>query len=207
MAKKPNVLIIWGDDIGISNLSCYSDGIMGYRTPEVRSFFLCFFFASRFFLRARAGARERESRRKEKRKKNSRPFLFLFSSNQNQNQIDRLAKEGIKFTDYYGEQSCTAGRAAFLTGMSPYRSGLTKVGMPGAKVGLSGEDCTLATAMRAAGLRTGQFGKNHLGDLDEYLPTNHGFEEFFGEREEDFCVFFSFFFLLFGSSFFSLSVG
>ena len=136
----------------------------------------------RFFERER----ERENRKKGKEKILTFPASLpkpkkKKKNKSNQKQIDRLAKEGIKFTDYYGEQSCTAGRAAFLTGMSPYRSGLTKVGMPGAKVGLSGEDCTLATAMRAAGLRTGQFGKNHLGDLDEYLPTNHGFQEFFGE--------------------------
>ena len=146
-------------------------------------FFRVFFFRFEVFRE-----REREREPKERKRKNSH-FSRLSPQTQkkkkknksNQKQIDRLAKEGIKFTDYYGEQSCTAGRAAFLTGMSPYRSGLTKVGMPGAKVGLSGEDCTLATAMRAAGLRTGQFGKNHLGDLDEYLPTNHGFQEFFGE--------------------------
>ena len=172
-AKKPNVLIIWGDDIGISNLSCYSDGLMGYKTPEVS-----------FFVRFRERKRERENEEKESLGKK----LTLFppppptKKYTKYTKIDRLAKEGIKFTDYYGEQSCTAGRAAFLTGMSPYRSGLTKVGMPGAKIGLSGEDCTLATAMRAAGLRTGQFGKNHLGDRDEFLPTNHGFQEFFGEE-------------------------
>lgn len=125
---KPNILIIWGDDIGITNLSCYSDGLMGYRTAN----------------------------------------------------IDRIAKEGIKFTDYYGEQSCTAGRAAFICGQNPIRTGLTKVGMPGATVGLQAEDPTIATALKAHGYATGQFGKNHLGDLDEHLPTNHGFDEFFG---------------------------
>jgi arylsulfatase A-like enzyme len=125
---KPNILVIWGDDIGISNLSCYSDGLMGYRTPN----------------------------------------------------IDRIAKEGIRFTDYYGEQSCTAGRAAFICGQNPIRTGLTKVGMPGATVGLQAEDPTIATALKAHGYATGQFGKNHLGDRDEHLPTSHGFDEFFG---------------------------
>ena len=125
---KPNILIIWGDDIGITNLSCYSDGLMGYRTAN----------------------------------------------------IDRIAKEGIRFTDYYGEQSCTAGRAAFICGQNPIRTGLTKVGMPGATVGLQAEDPTIATALKAHGYATGQFGKNHLGDLDEHLPTDHGFDEFFG---------------------------
>ena len=128
MAEQPNILIIWGDDIGISNLSCYSDGLMGYRTPN----------------------------------------------------IDRLAAEGARFTDYYGEQSCTAGRAAFITGQNPYRTGLTKVGMPGADIGLRAEDPTIATALKAQGYATGQFGKNHLGDRDEFLPTMHGFDEFFG---------------------------
>ncbi|MEI7449739.1 MAG: arylsulfatase [Desulfomonile sp.] len=126
--KKPNILVIWGDDIGITNLSCYSDGLMGYRTPN----------------------------------------------------IDRLAKEGIRFTDYYGEQSCTAGRAAFITGQSPFRTGLTKVGFPGADLGLSGEDPTIAELLKPLGYATGQFGKNHFGDKDEFLPTNHGFDEFFG---------------------------
>jgi arylsulfatase A-like enzyme len=128
MTDKPNILIIWGDDIGITNLSAYSDGIMGYRTPN----------------------------------------------------IDRIAHEGAKFTDYYGEQSCTAGRAAFITGQNPYRTGLTKVGMPGADIGLRAEDPTIATALKAQGYATGQFGKNHLGDRDEFLPTAHGFDEFFG---------------------------
>ena len=125
---KPNILVIWGDDIGISNLSCYSDGLMGYRTPN----------------------------------------------------IDRIAAEGAQYTDYYGEQSCTAGRAAFITGQNPYRTGLTKVGFPGADIGLRSEDPTIATALKAQGYTTGQFGKNHLGDKDEFLPTMHGFDEFFG---------------------------
>lgn len=125
---KPNILIIWGDDIGISNLSCYSDGLMGYRTPN----------------------------------------------------IDRIAEEGVRFTDYYGEQSCTAGRAAFICGQNPIRTGLTKVGLPGAAHGLRPEDPTIATALKAHGYATGQFGKNHLGDRDEHLPTVHGFDEFFG---------------------------
>jgi len=125
---KPNILILWGDDIGISNLSCYSMGLMGYRTPN----------------------------------------------------IDRIANEGVLFTDYYGEQSCTAGRAAFITGQSVYRTGMSKVGLPGAPIGLSVEDPTIATALKEQGYATGQFGKNHFGDLDEFLPTNHGFDEFFG---------------------------
>ena len=125
---KPNILVIWGDDIGITNLSCYSKGIMGYKTPN----------------------------------------------------IDRLAKEGMLFTDLYGEQSCTAGRAAFITGQSVFRTGLSKVGMPGAKQGLQDEDPTIAELLKPQGYATGQFGKNHLGDTDEYLPTNHGFDEFFG---------------------------
>jgi len=128
MADQPNILIIWGDDIGIANLSCYSDGLMGYRTPN----------------------------------------------------IDRIAAEGVRFTDYYGEQSCTAGRAAFITGQNPYRTGLTKVGFPGADIGLRAEDPTIATALKAEGYATGQFGKNHFGDRDEFLPTMHGFDEFFG---------------------------
>ncbi|UUT36284.1 arylsulfatase [Microbacterium elymi] len=128
MAEQPNILIIWGDDIGITNVSAYSDGVMGYRTPN----------------------------------------------------IDRLAHEGVRFTDSYGEQSCTAGRAAFITGQNPYRTGMTKVGMPGANVGLRAEDPTIATALKNVGYATGQFGKNHLGDRDEFLPTMHGFDEFFG---------------------------
>ena len=127
-SDQPNILVIWGDDIGITNLSCYSDGLMGYRTPN----------------------------------------------------IDRIAAEGIRFTDSYGEQSCTAGRAAFICGQNPIRTGLTKVGMPGATVGLQAEDPTIATALKAQGYATGQFGKNHLGDRDEFLPTAHGFDEFFG---------------------------
>jgi arylsulfatase len=126
--KKPNILVIWGDDIGITNLSCYSDGLMGYRTPN----------------------------------------------------IDRIANEGIRFTDYYGEQSCTAGRAAFITGQSVFRTGLTKVGLPGADLGLRGEDPTIAELLKPLGYATGQFGKNHFGDKDEFLPSNHGFDEFYG---------------------------
>jgi len=126
--SKPNILVIWGDDIGISNLSCYSEGLMGYRTPN----------------------------------------------------IDRLAAEGMKFTDSYGEQSCTAGRASFITGQSVYRTGMSKVGMPGADVGLSADDPTIAELIKPLGYATGQFGKNHLGDLNKYLPTAHGFDEFFG---------------------------
>jgi len=125
---KPNILVIWGDDIGISNLSCYSSGLMGYQTPN----------------------------------------------------IDRIAKEGIRFTDFYGQQSCTAGRAAFITGQSPIRTGLTKVGMPGATLGLSFEDPSVGEFMKHFGYATGQFGKNHLGDRNEHLPTVHGFDEFFG---------------------------
>lgn len=125
---KPNILIIWGDDIGITNLSCYSDGMMGYRTPN----------------------------------------------------IDRIAEEGIRFTDYYGEQSCTAGRAAFISGQNPYRTGLTKVGMPGAPIGYQPSNPTIARALKDQGYATGQFGKNHFGDRDEHLPTAHGFDEFFG---------------------------
>ena len=128
MAKKPNILVIWGDDIGISNLSCYSDGLMGYQTPN----------------------------------------------------IDRIANEGMRFTDSYGQQSCTAGRAAFITGQSPYRTGLTKVGMPGVDIGLQAEDPTIAELLKPLGYATGQFGKNHFGDMNKYLPTNHGFDEFFG---------------------------
>lgn len=126
--KKPNILVIWGDDIGQTNVSAYSNGLMGYRTPN----------------------------------------------------IDRIAKEGMLFTDYYGEQSCTAGRAAFITGQSGLRTGLLKVGLPGAKEGLQAEDPTIAELLKPHGYATGQFGKNHLGDRDEHLPTNHGFDEFFG---------------------------
>ncbi|MDI1459730.1 arylsulfatase [Catellatospora sp. KI3] len=127
-ASQPNILVIWGDDIGITNLSCYSDGLMGYRTPN----------------------------------------------------IDRLADEGVRFTDYYGEQSCTAGRAAFITGQSVFRTGLSKVGVPGADLGIRKEDPTIAEALKPLGYATGQFGKNHFGDKDEFLPTLHGFDEFFG---------------------------
>jgi len=126
--KKPNILIIWGDDIGWSNVSAYNLGIMGYRTPN----------------------------------------------------IDRIAQEGALFTDWYGQQSCTAGRAAFITGQSPIRTGLTKVGLPGANLGLQPEDPTIADILKPLGYTTGQFGKNHLGDRDEFLPTAHGFDEFFG---------------------------
>ena len=127
-AEQPNILVIWGDDIGITNLSCYSDGLMGYRTPN----------------------------------------------------IDRIADEGMRFTDSYGEQSCTAGRSSFITGQSVYRTGLSKVGMPGADVGLQAEDATIAELLKPLGYATGQFGKNHLGDLNKFLPTVHGFDEFFG---------------------------
>jgi arylsulfatase len=127
-AKKPNILILWGDDIGTWNLSYFSRGMMGYRTPN----------------------------------------------------IDRVANEGVVFTDYYGQQSCTAGRAAFICGQNPIRTGLTKVGMPGAAVGLQAEDPTIAELLKPLGYATAQFGKNHLGDRDEYLPTVHGFDEFFG---------------------------
>ncbi len=126
--EKPNILVIWGDDIGISNLSCYSHGMMGYRTPN----------------------------------------------------IDRLAEEGMMFTDSYGEQSCTAGRAAFISGQSVYRTGLSKVGIPGSPIGLQPEDPTIAELLKPLGYATGQFGKNHFGDLNRFLPTVHGFDEFFG---------------------------
>ncbi len=126
--KKPNIVIIWGDDIGQSNISAYSLGLMGYKTPN----------------------------------------------------IDRLAKEGMMFTDYYGEQSCTAGRASFITGQSGLRTGLTKVGLPGATLGLRKEDPTIAEMLKPLGYATGQFGKNHLGDRNEFLPTVHGFDEFYG---------------------------
>jgi arylsulfatase len=125
---RPNILVIWGDDIGITNLSCYSDGLMGYRTPN----------------------------------------------------IDRIADEGMRFTDSYGEQSCTAGRSSFITGQSVFRTGLSKVGVPGADVGLRREDPTIAELLKTLGYATGQFGKNHLGDKNEFLPTAHGFDEFFG---------------------------
>ncbi len=125
---KPNILVIWGDDIGQSNLSAYTRGLVGYETPN----------------------------------------------------IDRIAQEGMIFTDYYGEQSCTAGRSAFITGQSVFRTGLSKVGLPGAEEGMQVEDPTIAGLLKAEGYATGQFGKNHLGDRDEHLPTNHGFDEFFG---------------------------
>ena len=126
--KKPNILILWGDDIGQHNLSCYSHGVMGYQTPN----------------------------------------------------IDRVAEEGAMFTDYYAEQSCTAGRASFITGQAGMRTGLTKVGLPGADLGMKKEIPTIARMLKHQGYRTGQFGKNHLGDRDEHLPTMHGFDEFFG---------------------------
>ncbi len=125
---KPNILVIWGDDIGITNLSCYSDGLMGYRTPH----------------------------------------------------IDRIANEGMRFTDAYGEQSCTAGRAAFISGQSVYRTGMSKVGMPDSDIGWSGQDPTIADLLKPLGYATGQFGKNHLGDRNKHLLTVHGFDEFFG---------------------------
>ncbi|QOL25756.1 arylsulfatase [Thalassotalea sp. LPB0316] len=125
---RPNILIIWGDDIGIGNISAYSDGIMGYQTPN----------------------------------------------------IDRIAREGMRFTDYYGDQSCTAGRSTFLLGQSGLRTGLTKVGLPGADMGIHERDITMATIFKDKGYVTGQFGKNHFGDQDKHLPTNHGFDEFFG---------------------------
>ena len=127
-AEKPNILVIFGDDIGQSNISAYSMGVVGYKTPN----------------------------------------------------IDRIAKEGMMFTDYYAENSCTAGRSSFITGQTPLRTGLSKVGVPGAPVGLQKRDITIAQALKSQGYATGQFGKNHLGDRDEYLPTNHGFYEFFG---------------------------
>jgi len=126
--KKPNILVIWGDDIGTWNISHNNRGMMGYMTPN----------------------------------------------------IDRIAREGVGFTDYYAQQSCTAGRAAFISGSVPVRSGMTKVGMPGAKEGWQASDITMATVLKNQGYMTGQFGKNHQGDLDEHLPTNHGFDEFFG---------------------------
>ncbi|MDI3514412.1 MAG: hypothetical protein PWP40_1641 [Rhodocyclaceae bacterium] len=127
-STKPNILVIWGDDIGMWNLSCYHRGVMGNRTPN----------------------------------------------------IDRIAEEGALFTDYYGQQSCTAGRAAFITGQHPFRTGLLKVGLPGAELGLRPEDPTIADLLKNHDYMTGQFGKNHLGDRNEYLPTVHGFDEFFG---------------------------
>src|SRR6266568_157800 len=126
--SKPNILIIWGDDIEQFNVSAYNQGMMGYKTPN----------------------------------------------------IDRIAKEGAMFTDWYGQQSCTAGRAAFITGQAPIRTGLTKVGLPGAPEGITVEDMSVAEALKPLGYATGQFGKNHLGDRNEFLPTVHGFDEFFG---------------------------
>ena len=126
--EKPNIVVIWGDDIGRTNISVFSKGVMGYRTPN----------------------------------------------------IDRIANEGMLFTDAYADQSCTAGRSSFVTGQSPFRTGLSKVGMPGAKQGLSAEDPSIATLMKQQGYATAQFGKNHLGDRNEHLPTVHGFDEFFG---------------------------
>ena len=126
--KRPNIVVFWGDDIGQSNISAYSHGLMGYKTPN----------------------------------------------------IDRIAREGMMFTDYYAEQSCTAGRASFITGQSGLRTGLTKVGLPGATLGLRKEDPTIAEMLKPLGYATGQFGKNHLGDRNEFLPTVHGFDEFYG---------------------------
>ena len=126
--QKPNILVIWGDDIGTWNISHNNRGMMGYKTPN----------------------------------------------------IDRIAKEGVAFTDYYAQQSCTAGRAAFISGSVPVRSGMTKVGMPGAKEGWQKTDVTMATVLKSQGYATGQFGKNHQGDRDEHLPTMHGFDEFLG---------------------------
>lgn len=125
---QPNIVVIWGDDVGISNLSCYSHGMMGYRTPN----------------------------------------------------IDRIAREGMMFTDAYAEGNCTAGRSSFITGQSVYRTGLSKVGLPGAAIGLQKEDPTIAEMLKPLGYATGQFGKNHLGDRNEFLPTVHGFDEFYG---------------------------
>jgi arylsulfatase len=127
-ADKPNILVVWGDDVGQSNISAYTRGVVGYRTPN----------------------------------------------------IDRIADEGMIFTDYYGEQSCTAGRSSFITGQSVFRTGLSKVGLPGADLGMRVEDPTIAVVLKQQGYATGQFGKNHLGDRDEHLPTNHGFDEFYG---------------------------
>src|SRR4029078_2991143 len=126
--KKPNIVIIWGDDVGQSDISAYTMGLMGFRTPN----------------------------------------------------IDRIAKEGVIFTDYYAEQSCTAGRSSFITGQCGFRTGNTKVGMPGAPQGLQARDVTIAQLLKAQGYATGEFGKNHLGDRNEHLPTVHGFDEFYG---------------------------
>ncbi len=127
-AGKPNILVIWGDDIGLANISAYSHGLMGYQTPN----------------------------------------------------IDSIARDGMMFLDYYAEQSCTAGRSAFITGQATLRTGLSKVGVPGVKVGLQARDVTIAELLKPLGYATGQFGKNHLGDRNEFLPTVHGFDEFFG---------------------------
>src|SRR2546422_6803237 len=126
--KKPNIVIIWGDDIGQTDVSAYSMGLMGFKTPN----------------------------------------------------IDRVAKEGVMFTDFYAEQSCTAGRSSFITGQCGFRTGNTKVGLPGAAQGLQARDVTIAQLLKAQGYMTAQFGKNHLGDADETLPTMHGFDEFMG---------------------------
>jgi arylsulfatase A-like enzyme len=126
--QRPNIVVIWGDDIGQSDISAYSRGLMGFKTPN----------------------------------------------------IDRIAKEGVIFTDFYGEQSCTAGRASFITGQSGLRTGMTKVGLPGSPLGLRKEDPTVAELLKPLGYATGQFGKNHLGDRNEFLPTVHGFDEFYG---------------------------
>ena len=126
--KKPNIVVIMGDDIGMWNIGAYSRGMMAGTTPN----------------------------------------------------LDKMAKEGMLFTDYYAEASCTAGRANFITGELPIRTGMTTVGQAGAPIGLPAEACTIATALKAQGYATGQFGKNHLGDRNEYLPTVHGFDEFFG---------------------------
>jgi hypothetical protein len=126
--QRPNILVIFGDDIGLTNISAYSHGIVGYQTPN----------------------------------------------------IDRIAREGMMFIDYYAEQSCTAGRSTFITGQATLRTGLSKVGIPAAPVGLQARDPTIAELLKPLGYATGQFGKNHLGDLNKYLPTVHGFDEFFG---------------------------
>jgi arylsulfatase A-like enzyme len=127
-AKKPNILVIFGDDIGQTNISAYGLGVVGYKTPN----------------------------------------------------IDRIAREGMMFTDYYAENSCTAGRSSFITGQTPKRTGMSKVGIPGAPIGLQARDVTMAQALKPLGYATGQFGKNHLGDRNEYLPTVHGFDMFYG---------------------------
>ena len=127
-ADKPNIVVIWGDDVGYWNVSAYNQGMMGYQTPN----------------------------------------------------IDSVANQGALFTDWYAQQSCTAGRAAFITGQAPIRTGLTKVGLPSAPEGMPEEDPTIAALLKNHGYMTGQFGKNHLGDRDEHLPTNHGFDEFMG---------------------------